>query len=75
MRENIVIKREDENLKYIVIGYGYKQISVADLLDEYEKMANAIHLITITETYISELVKLSEALKNIRSQYEDNQNV
>ncbi len=74
MRENIVIKREDENLKYIVIGYGYKQISVADLLDEYEKMASAIHLITITETYISELVKLSKVLKSIRSQYEDNQN-
>lgn len=74
MRENIVIKREDENLKYIVIGYGYKQISVADLLDEYEKMANAIQLITITETYISELVKLSKALKSIRSQYEDDQN-
>lgn len=71
MRENIVIKREDENLKYIVIKLGWKQISVADLLDEYEKMANAIHLITITETYISELVKLSKTLKSIRSQYEN----
>ena len=74
MRENIVIKREDENLKYIVIGYGYKQISIADILDEYEKMANAIQLIDITETYVSELVKLSKALKSIRSKYEDDQN-
>lgn len=74
MRENIVIKREDENLKYIVIGYGYKQISIADILDEYEKMANAIQLIEITETYVSELVKLSKTLKSIRSKYEDDQN-
>lgn len=74
MRENIVIKREDENLKYIVIGYGYKQISVADLLDEYEKMAGALSLMDITETYISELVKLSKTLKSIRSRYEDDQN-
>ncbi len=74
MRENIVIKREDENLKYLVIDFGQWQISAAELIDEYEKGLKAIYLIERTEAFASELVNLVDMLKNIRSKYEDNQN-
>lgn len=74
MRENIVIKRNDENLKYIIISYEWKEISVADLLDEYEKLCNAIFCIKTLETFTSKLADFNELLKKIRSEYENNQN-
>ncbi len=74
MRENIVIKRDDENLKYIVIKFQHYEISVADLIDEYEKGMKAIYLIERTEVFASKLAETINMLKNIRRIYEDNQN-
>ena len=74
MRENIIIKRGDDNLKNIVIDYEWKQVSVADLLDEYEKLCNAIFCIKTIETFSSRLVEFNDLLKKIRSEYENSQN-